>query len=261
MQINYYKEYSHSLGRDMEFKTYGRPGGKLCFAFPPQDGRFFDFENFGMVNELEPWINSGAIMLVTVDSIDPETWSDMGGDPRRRIERHEQWYHYVVDELFPRAVDLSGTYGRKALITGCSMGAVHSGNFFFRRPDLFDTLVGLSGLYTAKYFFGDYMDDLVYNNSPVHFLRNMPPDHFYMDLYRNSRIICCVGQGAWEEELLEGTRELQGVLDYKGIPAWIDYWGTDVSHDWYWWKRQIVYFFDKLNLFGSRDPFFDGGGI
>ena len=43
-----------------------------------------------------------------------------------------------------------------------------------------------------------------------------------------------------------GTRELDAVLREKNIPAWIDYWGKDVSHDWVWWQRQIVYFFDKI---------------
>lgn len=246
MEINYHKEYSNYLGRDMEFKTYGRPGGKLAFAFAPQNGRFFDFENFGMVNELEAWINSGKIMLVTPDSIDTETWSDEGGNPRYRIELQERWFKYITEELFARAVQLNNSFGYKALITGCSMGGVHSGNFFFRRPDLFDVMISLSGLFNAKYFFHDYFDELVYNNSPVHFLRNLPPDHFYNQLYRDSRIICCVGQGAWEEDLLAGTRELDTVLAEKGIPAWFDYWGTDVSHDWEWWKKQIVYYFNNV---------------
>ena len=94
--------------------------------------------------------------------------------------------------------------------------------------------------------FHDYMDEIVYANSPVHFLRNLAPDHYYNKLYRQSQIICCVGQGAWENDLLAGTRELDAVLKEKNIPAWIDYWGKDVSHDWVWWQRQIVYFFDKI---------------
>jgi len=246
MEVRYYKEYSNILGRDMEFKIYGSQGGKLCFAFPPQNGRFYDFENFGMIDVLSPWIESGRLTIVTPDSIDEETWSNESGDPRYRIELQERWFRYITEELFGRAVGINGTYGYKAIVTGCSMGGVHSGNFFFRRPDLFDVVVSLSGLFNAQYFFHDYMDDLVYANSPVHFLRNLAPDHYYNELYRQSQIICCVGQGAWEDDLLAGTRELDAVLKEKNIPAWIDYWGQDVSHDWVWWQRQIVYFFDKI---------------
>jgi esterase/lipase superfamily enzyme len=230
----------------MEFKVFG-DGGVLCLAFPPQDGRFYDFENFGMVDTLRPWLDSGRLLLVCVDSIDGETWSNESGDPRQRIELHERWFRYVTYELLPRARELGPTEG-KAMVCGCSMGGVHAGNFFFRRPDLFDTIVSLSGLFQADYFFHDYMDDLVYDNSPLHFLRNMPADHPYMDLYRQSRIILCVGQGAWEDDLLDGTRRMDALLREKGIPAWVDYWGFDVSHDWCWWQKQLPYFFGKIML-------------
>ena len=51
------------------------------------------------------------------------------------------------------------------------------------------------------------MDDPVYANSPCHFLRNMPEDHPWMKLYHESRIIICIGQGAWEDSLLPGAKE------------------------------------------------------
>jgi len=34
-----------------------------------------------------------------------------------------------------------GAYSATFIVTGCSMGGFHAGNFFFRRPDLFDTLL------------------------------------------------------------------------------------------------------------------------
>jgi len=86
------------------------------------------------------------------------------------------------------------------------------------------------------------MDEVVYRNDPCASLSNLPSDHPYMELFRESRIIVCVGQGAWEEPLIEGTRRLEDVLRSKGIDAWIDYWGYDVNHDWPWWKKQIRYF-------------------
>ena len=48
METKVYKEYSNCLGRDMEFKVYGH-GGKPVLVVPSQNGRYFDFENFGMV--------------------------------------------------------------------------------------------------------------------------------------------------------------------------------------------------------------------
>ena len=65
MNTRYFKGYSHILDRDMEFKLYG-DGGKPCFAFPPQNGRFFDFENYGMVDTIAPWIEDGRVMVSTM---------------------------------------------------------------------------------------------------------------------------------------------------------------------------------------------------
>lgn len=242
MKVQYFREYSYNLGRDMEFKIYGE-SGKLCIAFPAQNGRVYDFENFGMTESAAPWIESGKIRLICPDSIDRESWSDENGDPTQRIRRQEQWFHYITDELYWR---VGGGNGQKAMVTGCSMGGVHAANFFFRRPDLFDTAVSLSGLYNADYFFHGYRDELVYHNSPIHFVADMPQEHPYMQLYRNSSIILCVGQGAWEEDELAGTREMETVLKRQRIPAWVDYWGWDVCHDWCWWKKQLPYFLSIL---------------
>ncbi len=246
MNVRYFEEWSRELERDMEFKIYGEEG-KLCFAFPPQNGRFWDFENFGMVECMRPWIDEGRVMLVCPDSIDSESWSAKHDNPRHRIEMQEKYFRYVTLELYPRVCELGDVEGR-AMLTGCSMGAVHSGIFFFRRPDLFDTVVALSGTYNANDFIEGYMDDLIYDNSPVYFLPNMPEDHPYMALYRASQLIFCVGQGAWEDELLAGTRALDTVCKQKGIPAWFDYWGFDVNHDWCWWQKQLPYFMGKLEL-------------
>lgn len=242
MEINYIKEYSRMLGRDMEYKTYGTQGHGVI-VFPSQDGRFYDYQDFDMVNVLSSFIDRGLVRLVCVDSIDRETWSCSHGDEHMRISRHEQWFRYIVEELLPK---VRKHEGETFMVTGCSMGGYHAGNFFFRRPDLFDTLLSLSGLYHAGFFFPNYTDPLVYENSPLDFLANMDEDHFYWNIYRNRRIVLCVGQGAWEDDLLASTRRMDGLLRSRNVGAWVDYWGKDVSHDWFWWRKQVVYFMEKL---------------
>lgn len=241
METQYFKRYSNALGREMEYKIYG-DRGRGVLVFPSQNGRFYDYQDFDMVASLSQFIDSGAIHLICVDSIDAETWSDSWGDEHYRIDLHERWFHYIVDELVPAVKSPYETL----IVTGCSMGGFHAANFFFRRPDLFDTLISLSGLYHASYFFSNYHDPLVYDNSPLDFLQNMAWNHPYLDMYRKREIIMCVGQGNWEEDLLESTRRMDALLREKQVPAWIDYWGTDVSHDWLWWRRQIVYFMEKV---------------
>ena len=100
MEMQYFKEYSPALGREMECKVYGH-GGRPMLYIPCQDGRFFDFEDFHMADTLAPWIESGQLMVMSIDTLDKETWSDTNGDPYWRIRRYEQWLRYIVDEAVP----------------------------------------------------------------------------------------------------------------------------------------------------------------
>lgn len=248
MKTTYLKDYSPILGRDMECKIYGHAGKPVLFI-PCQDGRFYDFENFGMADVWAPWIESGQVMVFAIDTMDQETWSNQWGDARWRSERHEQWMAYITDEMVPfmRSVanEWNGWDGYPGiLVFGASLAALHAVNLFLRRPDLFDGLLALSGIYTAEYGFGTYMDDLLYLNSPVHYVPNMPQDHPYIELYNQKKAVICVGQGAWE--VPASTRELDAALKSKGIDIWVDYWGYDCSHDWYWWFRQVEYFLPFL---------------
>lgn len=244
METQYFKDYSPALGREMECKVYGHAGRPMLFI-PCQDGRFFDFEDFHMAGTLAPWIESGQIMVISIDTIDQETWSDTNGDPYWRIRRYEQWTRYIVEEVVPKiqyiAKERNGWDSLPGVIAfGCSLGATHAVNLYLRFPYLFDGCLALSGIYTAKYGFGDYMDEVVYQNSPVDYMANFPTDHPYMDLYRSRKAVICCGQGAWEQP--DTTRQLKQIFEQKGIPVWVDLWGYDVKHDWDWWYQQAVYY-------------------
>ena len=239
MRIEYFKHYSSFLNRDMEFKVYGHSGRPVLFI-PCQGGRFFDFESFKMIDYWAKWIEEGRCIVYSVDSIDNEAWAAQGADNRWRIENHERWYNYVVEELVPTIHAMSGVQG--IMTFGASMGAMHAANLFFRRPDLFDGVFAISGLYDSPEFFGDYCDDLVYNNCPVYYLANMPWDHHYIDMYNHRKILIVVGQGKWEGPLIESTRRLDAVLRQKGIHAQVDYWGYDVDHDWPWWYKMVEHY-------------------
>lgn len=248
MKTQYYKEYSPALGREMEWKVYGH-GGRPVLYIPCQDGRFFDFEDFHMTDVWTPWIDAGQVCVFSIDTIDRETWSDTWGNAEYRSQLYENWIHYITDEMVPfmrkMVNEMNGWTGYPGIIAfGCSLGAAHAANLYFRRPDLFDGLLALSGVYSAEYGFGTFMNDLVYQNSPVHYLANMPYDHPYIQLYNKKKAIICTGQGPWEQP--EYTRQLDRILHAKGINAWVDYWGYDCSHDWPWWYKQVTYFVPYL---------------
>ena len=240
MEMRYYKEYSSALQRDMECKVYGHAGRPVLFI-PCQNGRFFDFENYHMTDTWAPWIESGQVTVFAIDTLDIETWS-AGGDAYHRVRRHEQWMRYIVDEMVPFIESVAGR--RDIIAFGCSLGATHAVNLYFRFPDQFTGLLALSGIYSADFGFDGYMDEVVYRNSPVHYLHDMPLGHPYIKKYNRNQGIICVGQGDWE--VPETTRMLDTVFRSKGIDVWVDYWGHDVAHDWPWWYKQVEYFVPKL---------------
>jgi len=248
METLYFRSCSNSLGREMECKVYGHAGRPVLFI-PCQDGRFFDFEGFNMTDTWAPWIESGQVMVFSIDTIDKETWSDKSGDPYWRIRRHEQWIRYIIDEVVPFihsiANERNGWLGADGILAfGCSLGAMHAANLFLRFPDIFDGMLALSGIYTSEYGFDSYMDEVVYQNSPVHYMANMAADHPYIERYNAGKGIICVGQGAWEQT--ETTFRLRDIFAEKNIGIWVDVWGYDVNHDWPWWHRMVEYFVPKL---------------
>lgn len=248
METQYFKDYSPALGREMESKLYGYAGRPVLFL-PSQDGRFFDFADLGMAAALSRWIDAGEMMVLSIDTLDRETWSDAKGDPYWRIRRYEQWVRYVLEEAGPKLRHLACEYndwdGQPGILPfGCGLGACHAVNLYLRYPQVFDGCLALSGVYTARYGFGEYMDPVVYQNSPLDYMSHFPGDHPYMELYRKKRAVLCCGQGAGEQP--DSTRRLGQLLQRLNIPVWADLWGADVSCGWTWWHKQAAYFIPCL---------------
>ena len=248
METNYYENWSDELGRVMPVKVYGHAGRPVLFI-PCQDGRFFDFENFGLTDDFAPWIEEGRCMVFAIDTIDVETWSAKDGDPYLRIRRHEQWIKYITREAVPfirsYTNEKNGWDGYPGVMTfGCSLGATHALNLYLRFPELFDRCLALSGVYNASFFLGDYMDEVVYANSITDYMANFPYDHPFIAEYNRHRAVVCVGQGAWEEPW--STQYLARRFRELDINIWVDFWGTDVNHDWPWWHKQVPYFLPYL---------------
>jgi esterase/lipase superfamily enzyme len=247
MHVEYHKLHSPRLGQDFELKVYGHEGRPVV-VFPSQDGRFFDFENWGMVEAVGRHIHEGRIRLFSIDGRDWESWTDKGKHPHDRARRHADYDAAVLFDVLPFIRHHSRmSHGRDMVLTGCSAGAYHAVNFFLRHPDAADTVIALSGVYQLSTYIGTYMDDAVYMQSPIHYLANLADEH-YLTLYRHSRIVLACGQGKWEHECLDDTRRLSDLLHAKGVGHWLDLWGHDVDHDWPWWRKQLPYFLDQLGV-------------
>lgn len=244
MHVEHHGWHSPSLGHNMNLRVYGH-SGKPILVFPSQGGSLNEYEDFGMIGQIRPWIDRGEIRVITPAGLDHQTWVDFDAHPAQRARRYNDYDSYIVREVVPFIQ--SKAPGEGIMTHGCSMGAYHAVNFFFKHPDLFDSVIALSGVYKLNMFIGDYMDENVYFNTPLAYLSNMT-DHATLERYRRSQIVVCVGQGAWEEPMIEDTQELRRILEAKSVPAWIDVWGHDVAHDWPWWRVMMPYFLNRMNL-------------
>ncbi len=152
MNIEYHQWWSPNLGQNMEMKVYGHYG-KPVLVFPAQGGRFFEYEDFKMIDAIAGFIDAGKVKVFTVDSIDNQSWANWNAHPADRARRHEDYDRYIVHEVAPFIHEHCAQTSQKYLATGCSMGAYHAANFFFRHPDVFDAMIALSGLVSPSIFY------------------------------------------------------------------------------------------------------------
>lgn len=231
--------HSEVLGEDLDVIVYGT-AGQPVMAFAPLGQRPESLEEVGLVDELSDYLDAGVIQLFSVSNVDGESWGS-DGYAVERAARQEAYYQAVCEEIVPLVAEVSGSDARP-LALGFDLGATHAAVFALRRPDLFQGCVCLSGVYDASRYFGDWMDATLYDNTPCAFLPNMPTDHPYIALYNQRQLLFCCGQEGSEADSLRTTREIDAQLQRLGVEAWCDYWGGDVSHTWFWWKKQIRYF-------------------
>ena len=147
-----------------------------------------------------------------------------------------------IDDTYAEAFNMRGT---RVIITAQNLKwAYHAANALFRRPDLFDATIAMSGFYDlAPDYFKGYTDDNSYFNNPMWYLDRLEGNALE-NLRRHCRIVIVSGQGAYEAP--ECSRRLSELLHRKGIPHTLDLWGQDVNHDWPWWRRMLPHYVDKL---------------
>ena len=69
----YVRRWSPALDREMELLRFGHAGQPVV-AFPTSKGRFFQWEDFGLVGTLAGRLAAGNLRLWCLDSVDDESW-------------------------------------------------------------------------------------------------------------------------------------------------------------------------------------------
>jgi esterase/lipase superfamily enzyme len=231
MKREYHHWYSSSLQRNMELLLFGHAGARVL-CFPTSNGRFFQWEDSGMVAALQEHLEQGWLQLICVDSVDAESWYNTTRPPFERAMRQEQYDSYLLNEVLPFSKEKNAN--TFLISVGASFGAYHAANFAFRHPDVVDRVIGMSGLYDIERFAGGYVDGTVYFINPCAFLWN-EHDPERLTALRRMDIILAVGH---DDSLCFSSQSLSDILWSKDIWHALRIW-DGWAHDWPWWQRMI----------------------
>jgi esterase/lipase superfamily enzyme len=232
--------HSPSLHKHMEIVTYGHYGFPLIL-FPTAAADYLEYERFQLIDAISGFINSGKVKVFSINSINSESWLNRSMHPKYKGIRQQQYNQYVTEEVVPYI--WNSCQGRIGIITaGASLGAYHAANQLFRRPDLFDGMIAMSGAYDIRGYYQDvgHYDENIYFNNPVDYLPNLNDDHYLPMLQHKHHIHILTGQGNYESP--EASRRLAGLLGAKGIPHNLDVWGYDMPHDWPTWRSMLPHY-------------------
>jgi esterase/lipase superfamily enzyme len=208
----------------MELLIFGQAGERVL-VFPTRSGRFYDYEDWGLMDAARCRIESGQIQLYCLDSLDAESFYCPWRSPADRVRRHEAYEAYILDEVLP----LTRLLNPHPVLTthGCSMGAYHAVNLAMRHPDVVRRVVARSGRYDLTAAVGPFRDLLdghydlgVYYHTPAHFLPGLS-DEGLLGPLRRAGVTLAVGE---TDPFLGSNRRLSDALRDKGIGHDLHVW-------------------------------------
>lgn len=238
MTREYHKWFSPLLQRDMELLAFGHAGNPVLF-FPTRTARFYDYEDWKVIEAIRPKIEAGAIQVYCLDSIDKESFYATEVPAPDRIQRHLLYEQYILSEVMDLVKRRNP--GPQLIAAGCSLGAYHAVNLAFKYPWMFSKVVGLSGRYdlTLKMehfedLFEGHMDETVYYNMPTRFIPNLQDEGLIGQLKKMEIIFVC----GREDAFLDNNRYLSDALWRQGIWNALHIWDGE-SHKPRYWRYMV----------------------
>jgi len=227
----HHRWHSPSLGRDMDLLVFGHAGARVL-VFPTSMGRYFEWEDRGMMQALGEHLRNGWLQVFCVDSVDAESWYARSKHPHQRAIRQFEYENYLLNEVLP--FSQSRNPNPFLIGVGASFGAYHAVNTALRHPHLFGRVIGMSGMYDIREQTEDYYDDAVKAHNPSHYVADLH-DHGHLEALRRMDIILSTGR---EDPFVDNNRYLSGKLWEKGVGNALRLW-DGWSHDWPYWMSMI----------------------
>lgn len=231
MNREHHRWYSPSLGQDMELLIFGH-GGARALVFPTSKGRFYEWEDRGMVDALRYRLERGWLQMYCVDSVDAQSWYARWKHPEDRARHQTAYENYLTREVLPLSRQKNAN--PFMMTVGASFGAYHALNFALRHPHLTGRAIGLSGYYDITRWTEGYNSGEVYFHNPVAYIA-YEHDPRRLRAIRNVDIILAVGR---DDPLAENNRHFSHLLWEKEIWHALRLW-DGWCHDWPYWVEML----------------------
>src|SRR4030081_3363586 len=115
MHREHQRWFSPALDREMDLLVFGHAGARML-VFPSSMGRFYEWEDQGMIGALDEHLKRGWLQLYCVD----------------RVGHHARYDRYLHDEVLP--LTRHRNQSPFLITTGASFGAYHALTFALRYP-------------------------------------------------------------------------------------------------------------------------------
>lgn len=234
--------HSPRLNQHVEVVRWGHYGHPLLL-FPTAGGDAQECERFLMIRALKPLIDAGRLKVYSCDSVSGRAWIDDRHSGAYRARVQNLFDGFITQELVPAIRTDCRTPGIEIACAGASVGAFNALSTICRHPDIFDLAICMSGTYNVTgWMKGDHTLDF-HHASPIHFLPTLPEGPQLHQL-RQRFILLALGQGRWESP--HHSWQAAEVLGSRGIPNYVDQWGTEWDHDWPTWRAMLPMYLDKM---------------
>lgn len=215
----------------MDLLQFGHAGARVI-VFPSSMGKFFEWEDRGMITALADRIEQGHFQLWCVDSVDSESWYAKWKVAGDRAQAQAAYDAYLHDEVLPL------TEHRNEhpflITTGASFGAYHAMSFGLRHPDRVNRIIGLSGLYDIREQTDGHSDANIYFHNPADFILG-EQDEGRLAAIRGTDIIIAIGR---DDPMRPGNEDFSRRLNEKGVWHALRIW-DGWAHDWPYWTQMI----------------------
>ena len=232
---------SRHLGRSIHLWCHGWYGTPVL-VMPSASGMAHEWQLGGAVEALRPWLDAGIFKLYCVETNVSESWLSEGS-ASEKLDRHQAYESFLLDELVPWIDGDCCTPGIPMVVCGVSFGGFLALNLALRHPERFSRVLTLSARYRVFPFLGAVEQQRsldAYYQQPLAYVPNLTGPALRRVAEKVSGVLV-VGRGPHEGRCLPETMAMAHALRSRGLRFGLDVWGDEVSHEWTWWRRQLVH--------------------